>query len=275
MARTLIQNISGSPITLPLPYSVVLPSGGGAVVADTVATVAAAVFVVPGMESMLALSEVASGNPTSGVPPTIGMGGQKLTGLGTPTSASDAATKDYVDTHGGGGGVTSVSAASPLASTGGTTPTISLSGTVATSNGGTGIAASGSSNGVVSLSAGASSLLPVVTATRTVGAEAADTIPVDFQLKNGAANYASMLTIWGQLVGGTLGTITLSAGAAGQVQPMADFATSGRFIMVTDANGVVNLQVTDTSAESVFLIYGPGPGTSSLVLGGFNQLTFA
>ena len=44
-----------------------------------------------------------------------------------------------------GGGVTSVSAASPLASSGGTTPSISLTGVIPVANGGTGVATAGAS----------------------------------------------------------------------------------------------------------------------------------
>jgi hypothetical protein len=50
---------------------------------------------------------------------------------------------------GGGGGVTSVTATSPIASSGGTTPNISLSGTVAVSNGGTGVTTSTGTGSVV------------------------------------------------------------------------------------------------------------------------------
>jgi len=124
MARTLIQNTSGLPVTLPLPYSTILPAGASVVVADDVATVSDALFTSVGMASVLTLSQVPAGNPLGPVPPVPSMGGQKLTNLGTPTSAGDAATKDYVDTHGGGGGtgtVTSVATGNGL--TGGTITT--------------------------------------------------------------------------------------------------------------------------------------------------------
>lgn len=50
---------------------------------------------------------------------------------------------------GGGGGVTSVTASSPLASSGGATPDISLTGTVSVSLGGTGITAAGAAGNVL------------------------------------------------------------------------------------------------------------------------------
>jgi len=50
---------------------------------------------------------------------------------------------------GGGGGVSSVTASSPIASSGGTTPNISLTGTVPVANGGTGVTVSTGPNSVV------------------------------------------------------------------------------------------------------------------------------
>ena len=51
---------------------------------------------------------------------------QTIINVGEPSNNSDAATKYYVDTHNTGGTVTSVTATSPVESTGGTTPVISL-----------------------------------------------------------------------------------------------------------------------------------------------------
>ena len=109
----------------------------------------------------------------------------------------------------------------------------------------------------------------------SVGVEAADTIPTTIQLKNGSGNYTAVMAVWGQVTQGTLAGLTLSAGASGQVLPMADFATSGRFAMVSGATGVVNLNVNTAAAETVQIFYGPGPGTDQLFLGGNFQMTFA
>ena len=136
---------------------------------------------------------------------------------------------------------------------------------LSTANGGTGI------NG------GVGGVSPLVYANRTIGAEALNVIPVDFQLRNGTSNYTASMVFWGQFdPGATLANITVAAGAAGQVFPMADFATSGRFGMVTNASGVVNLRVTNTTVgETNTLLYGTGPGTNQLFLGGENDLVFA
>lgn len=144
-------------------------------------------------------------------------------------------------------------------------------------NGGTGLNLSGAGiNGLFGVSGGTSGtpLTPLVSAQTTVGAEAADTIPVDFQLRNGSTNYTAQLVFWGQIIRGTLADITVSAGAAGFVLPLGDFATSGRFVMVSDAFGVVNLEVEDTGAEEVEVAYGPGPGTAQLFLGGTVTMEF-
>lgn len=178
----------------------------------------------------------------------------------------------------GVGTVTSITAGTGLS--GGTitgTGTIALVTPVATANGGTAVAATGASNGVFGVGGGVGGLTPLVYANRTVGAEALNTIPVDFQLRNGTSNYTASMTFWGQFdPGSTLANITVAAGAAGQVFPMADFATSGRFGMVTNASGVVNLRVTNTTVgETNTLLYGTGPGTDQIFLGGENNLVFA
>lgn len=147
---------------------------------------------------------------------------------------------------------------------------------LSTANGGTGING-GASNGVFGVGGGVGGVSPLVYANRTIGAEALNVIPVDFQLRNGTSNYTASMVFWGQFdPGATLANITVAAGAAGQVFPMADFATSGRFGMVTNASGVVNLRVTNTTVgETNTLLYGTGPGTNQLFLGGENDLVFA
>ena len=177
----------------------------------------------------------------------------------------------------GTGTVTSVTASAPLASSGGATPDISLTGQVSTAKGGTGIDGS-SSNGVFSVSAGVGSATPLVYANRTVGAEAANTIPVTYQLRNGSVNFTTAdVVIWGQFdPGSTLANITVSAGAEGQVFPAPDFATSGRFAMMSGVNGIINLDVTNvTAGETNIVLHGPGPGTNNLFIGGEDELIFA
>jgi hypothetical protein len=156
--------------------------------------------------------------------------------------------------------------------TGGSSITLPLS----LANGGTGANLSASS-GLVGVSGGSASTSPLVSAQRTVGAEAANIIPVDIQLRNGSINYTAEMLFWGQFdPGATLANITVSAGAAGQVFAMADFATSGRFAMISSVAGVVNLRVRNTTAaETNLLLYGTGPGTDQLFIGGENDLVFA
>ena len=64
----------------------------------------------------------------------LDMGGYGITNLGLPTAATMAATKAYVDAATNSTKVTSVSAASPLASSGGATPEISLAGQLSGAN---------------------------------------------------------------------------------------------------------------------------------------------
>lgn len=145
---------------------------------------------------------------------------------------------------------------------------------LSTANGGTGVNGS-ASNGVFSVSAGVGGVTPLVFATASVGVEAANTIPTTIQLKNGSGNYTAAMAFWGQVAQGTLAGLTLSAGASGQVLPMADFATSGRFALLSSAAGTVILNVNTAAAETVQIFYGPGPGTDQLFLGGDFQMTFA
>jgi len=75
---------------------------------------------------------------------------------GTPVSDTAPASGQYLAYNGtawapaaGGGGVTAVTASSPLASSGGTTPNISLTGVVGAANGGTGLTTSGTAGWVL------------------------------------------------------------------------------------------------------------------------------
>jgi hypothetical protein len=120
MARTLIRNISGDDLTLPLPYTGVLGGGEATVVADTPEQVIAFFGGWENIRNIWSVDAVSDGNPLGpyqrvtaalnisqaleklNVP--LSVNGQKINNLGTPVAGSDAATKNYVDTHGGGGG---------------------------------------------------------------------------------------------------------------------------------------------------------------------------
>ena len=116
MARTLIQAIGGdAPQTLPLPYGGTLLPGKGTIVADSEATVilnlggAGALggcWLVRGLAD--AAAPLGPYTPTTGAASVVAalaatatavdFNSQKITGLGTPSAATDASTKTYVDT---------------------------------------------------------------------------------------------------------------------------------------------------------------------------------
>jgi hypothetical protein len=89
---------------------------------------------LPGLSEVSNLFVLKSGDTLSGA---LDMGGNRITNLAAPLTDSEAATKAYVDIEVGtvqSTAVTSVTATGPLASSGGTTPTISLSGQVPDTN---------------------------------------------------------------------------------------------------------------------------------------------
>lgn len=118
MARTIIRNISGQTLTLPLPYHGVLQGGAATVVAEDEATVIAYLGgndligyiwdVFPVNENELVGPIVLEDGARSVIralaaaPSPVAVNGQKVTGLGAPSAASDAATKAYVDAQVGG-----------------------------------------------------------------------------------------------------------------------------------------------------------------------------
>ena len=144
MAKSLVTNVSLSPITLPPPYIGIIPPGVSVVIGQPTATVIAALYAVPEVARFLSVSEtsdasadtikVSTATAASALEVTLAditgpldLNGQRAINAGTPVAATDLATKAYVDAHGGSGGtVTAVTAAAPLASTGGATPEISL-----------------------------------------------------------------------------------------------------------------------------------------------------
>jgi len=177
----------------------------------------------------------------------------------------------------GAAGVTTVTASAPLASSGGATPNISVTGVLGTGFGGTGQDNS-AANGVIGVSGGAGGVTPLAYMNLSQGAEALNTIPVLVQLRNGTVNFTTPdVLVWGQIApGATLANITLAAGAEGQVFGMDDFATSGRFAIISGATGKINLLVTNTTAaETILVLLGPGPGTNNLLLGNEIELAFA
>lgn len=148
--KALIKNLTASPIGLPPPFAGVLPGGGATVIdtgSDTVSYVQAAFASILGGGNVVEIAEVPSSSPVGPLTQEnsaalikqslgyltspLSLNGQKLTNLGAPTANSDAATKQYVDTHGGGGSgtVTSITAGTGLS--GGT---ITTTGTVALAN---------------------------------------------------------------------------------------------------------------------------------------------
>lgn len=120
MARTIIRNISGQTLTLPLPYHGVLQGGAATVVAEDEATAIAYLGgndligyiwdVFPVNENELVGPVVLEDGATSVIralaaaPAPVGVNGQRVTGLGAPSAASDAATKAYVDGNTSAGG---------------------------------------------------------------------------------------------------------------------------------------------------------------------------
>lgn len=85
---------------------------------------------------------LASADATGTLPASKGGTGLSTSGTNaTKYLKSNGAGGWVLETPAGGGTVTAVTAASPLASSGGTTPQISLSGTVGAANGGTGLGA--------------------------------------------------------------------------------------------------------------------------------------
>lgn len=147
MAKTLLRNNCQSPITLPPPYTGIVAPGDAIVLADPPNVVAAALGLIPELTGFVSLSQVPDAQPNDGhdraeaaaaiaeamasldVP--LDLNGQKIINLGTPTNPSDAATKLYVDTHGGGGGggsVTSVTSTNAYltVANGTTTPALTV-----------------------------------------------------------------------------------------------------------------------------------------------------
>ena len=153
---------------------------------------------------------------------------------GSGVSVSHSGVNATINIPGGSGGVTSVTASAPLASSGGTTPNISLTGTVAAANGGTGLNTS-ASTGCALVSAGTWSITSLASCF--------------VQL------YETVATTAGDLVyGGAGGTPTrLPIGAAGQVLGVNAGATAPTWISQSSGappanwGGISTLTATTTS----------------------------
>lgn len=124
--KALIRNLTGNPISLPAPYAGVIAGGGGTVIdigASTPDAFAAQYIDLFGGPNVVSISEMPGESPIGQITPAstasgiatalaastaaVSVNGQKITNLGAPTANTDAATKLYVDTHGGGGGTPS------------------------------------------------------------------------------------------------------------------------------------------------------------------------
>ena len=155
---------------------------------------------------------------------------------GSGVSVSHSGVNATINIPGGSGGVTSVTASAPLASSGGTTPNISLTGTVAAANGGTGLNTS-ASTGCALVSAGTWSITSLASCF--------------VQL------YETVSTTAGDLVyGGAGGTPTrLPIGAAGQVLGVNAGATAPTWISQSSGappanwGGISTLTATTTSTS--------------------------
>ena len=148
MARSLIKNNSISPITLPLPYTGIVPGGASVIVDDPASYVVSRIMAVsPSIASVLSIRDVPPGQPSDGhtranaalkitdaiavTTVSLNMNGQRIVNVSDPVDPQDVATKQYVDTHGGGGGGGSGTVTSITAGTGLTGGTITVSGTIA------------------------------------------------------------------------------------------------------------------------------------------------
>lgn len=175
MARTRIRNVSSSTLSLPLPYSGVLVPGDSTTVAETTTEVIEALGGTDVIRFLFDVAEVPESSPLGpftrataaanvadaliDLTGPLDLNGQRIINLGAPVDGSDAATKAYVDTHGGGGGggVATVTATAPITVSGtATDPVIGISqaglalganqittGTLVAARGGTGLGAPG------------------------------------------------------------------------------------------------------------------------------------
>jgi len=119
MPKSLLRNNSQSPISLPPPYTGIIAPGDAVVLDEAPAVVTEKIGIIPELVSYLIVTQVPDSQPQDGhtradaaaaiadalseltVP--LDMNGQKIINLADPTDPQDAATKQYVDLHAGGG----------------------------------------------------------------------------------------------------------------------------------------------------------------------------
>lgn len=119
MSKSLIRNNSQSPITLPPPYTGIIAPGDAVVLDESPAIVTEKIGIVPELISFLIVTQVPESQPQDGhtradaalgiadalseLTVALDLNGQKIINLADPTDPQDAATKQYVDLHAGGG----------------------------------------------------------------------------------------------------------------------------------------------------------------------------
>ena len=109
LPKTLVRNISGSPISMPLPYRGILRPGGGMVVNDTQANVIDSLGGALAITSFLSIEVVDDSAPTTfgfdgavAISAALANAGSTVTlaNVTDPTNPQDVATKHYVDQSG-------------------------------------------------------------------------------------------------------------------------------------------------------------------------------
>jgi len=198
--RTQIRNISQQALALPLPLKGVLSAGNEVITSLPKATLLELFNTSPFGSEFVELTDMPlTSIVTPGLEGSVDMGGSTFTNLAAPVNDTDAATKLYVDTHGGGGGgITAVTASLPLLSSSGATPDISLTagtitGQVLTWNGSAWASAAPVDTGITQLTgdvtAGPGSGSKAATVARLQGNAVSSVAPSDGQVLtwNGSA----------------------------------------------------------------------------------------
>lgn len=122
MSKTMVRNISGGAITLPPPYTGIIPPGVAVIIDDVSSAVAAALYIVPETSNLLTVSDVSDANPTTipvsrqvaadtiatttfaALTSPIDFNGQRGISAADPVAAQDVVTLAYFNAHSSGGG---------------------------------------------------------------------------------------------------------------------------------------------------------------------------